>query len=88
MRFEKTEVDGTASSWMSKATTGENCLFRNACEYEGAFTFCGSVNSFPALYLPGGPETDVCKLVYQGMTRQDYIEGLFGRNLYRYPGPV
>ena len=59
---------------MSKATTGENCLFRNACEYEGKLYFCGSVNSLPCIYQVD-PETDVCKLVYQGMTRQDYIEG-------------
>lgn len=59
---------------MSKATTGENCLFRNACEYQGKFYFCGSVNSLPCIYQVD-PETDACKLVYQGMTRQDYIEG-------------
>ena len=67
-------VTGEVKLLMSKATTGENCLFRNACEYEGKLYFCGSVNSLPCIYQVD-PETDVCKLVYQGMTRQDYIEG-------------
>ena len=67
-------VTGEVTLLMSKATTGENCLFRNACEYQGKFYFCGSVNSLPCIYQVD-PETDACKLVYQGMTRQDYIEG-------------
>lgn len=65
---------GEVKLLMSKATTNENCLFRNACEYAGKFYFCGSVNALPCIYEVD-PETDTCKMVYQGMTLQDYMEG-------------
>lgn len=65
---------GEVSLLMSKASTGESCLFRNACEYQGKLYFCGSVNSLPSIYEID-PETDAHKMIYQGMTMQDYIEG-------------
>ena len=65
---------GQVKLLMSKATTNENCLFRNACEYAGKFYFCGAVNNLPCIYQVD-PETDTCKMVYQGMTLKDYMEG-------------
>lgn len=65
---------GEVTLLMSKATTGEQCLLRNACEYQGKLYFCGSVNSLPSIYQLD-PETDEHTLVYQGMTMQDYYQG-------------
>lgn len=65
---------GEVKLLMSKAGTGENALFRNACEYEGKLYFCGSVNNLPCIYQID-PETDEHQMVYQGMTLQDYMQG-------------
>ncbi len=65
---------GETKLLMSKATTGQNCLFRNACTYKDKLYFCGSVNGLPCIYQID-PQTDACKMVYQGMTLQDYMQG-------------
>ena len=80
-------VTGEVKLLMSKATTGENCLFRNACEYEGKLYFCGSVNSLPCIYQVD-PETGCLQAGVPGHDPAGLYRGLFGRNLYRYPGPV
>ncbi len=58
---------------MSYSETGSNCAFRNAVEYNGMLYFCGSVNVAPSVYEIN-PETDEFKLVYSGITIQEYIE--------------
>lgn len=65
---------GEVKLLMSRSTTGDSPLFRNACEYQGMLYFCGSVNGLPCIYQIN-PKTDECKMVYQGMTREDYIAG-------------
>lgn len=65
---------GEVTLLMSRATTGESCLFRNVCEYQGKLYFCGSVNGLPSIYQLD-PTTDETKMVYQGMTLEDYYAG-------------
>ncbi len=62
---------GEVKLLMSKATTGTNCLFRNAVEYNGMLYFCGSVNGLPSIYQVN-PETDESVCVYTSITPQDY----------------
>ncbi len=62
---------GEVKLLMSKATTGTNCLFRNAVEYNGMLYFCGSVNGLPSIYQVN-PETDESACVYTSITPQDY----------------
>ena len=64
---------GEVKILMSTATTGTNCLFRNAVEFKGKLYFCGAVNSVPCIYQID-PETDEFKQVYAGMTLDEYIE--------------
>lgn len=64
---------GDVKLLMSKATTGTNCLFRNAVEYNGKLYFCGSVNGIPSIYMVN-PETDDYKCVYQSLTLQEYAQ--------------
>lgn len=63
---------GEVKILMSTATTGTNCLFRNAVEFKGKLYFCGAVNSVPCIYQIN-PQTDECKQVYAGMTIDEYI---------------
>lgn len=63
---------GKVKILMSTATTGTNCLFRNAVEFKGKLYFCGAVNSVPCIYQVN-PETDEFKQVYAGMTIDEYI---------------
>lgn len=65
---------GEVKLLMSRASTGESPLFRNACTYMGKLYFCGSVNGLPSIYQID-PETDEHKMVYQGMTLQEYYQG-------------
>lgn len=65
---------GDVTLLMSKNTTQESCLFRNVCAYNGKLYFCGAVNNLPCIYQVD-PANDECKMVYQGMTREDYIAG-------------
>lgn len=58
---------------MSRGTTGDSPLFRNACEYQDKLYFCGSVNGLPMIYQVD-PATDEVKPVYQGMTAAEYYE--------------
>lgn len=58
---------------MSQATTGQSCSFRNVCEYQGKFYFCGSVNGAPQIWQVD-PKTDECKMVY-GLSRQEFGAG-------------
>lgn len=64
---------GEVKLLMSKATTGTNCLFRNAVEYKGNLYFCGSVNGIPSIYQIN-PETDAYSCVYQSMTLEEYAQ--------------
>ncbi len=63
---------GEVKILMSTATTGTNCLFRNAVEFKGKLYFCGAVNSVPCIYQID-PKTDEFKQVYAGMTLEEYI---------------
>lgn len=63
--------NGEVKLLMSMDTTGTNCIFRNAVEFNGKLYFCGSVNSIPCIYQVD-PETDECKQVYAGMTLEEY----------------
>lgn len=62
---------GAVKILMSKETTGTNCLFRNAVEFQGKLYFCGAVNAVPCIYQID-PATDECKQVYVGMTLAEY----------------
>lgn len=64
---------GEVTLLMSRGTTGDSCLFRNACEYKDKLYFCGSVNGLPSIYQID-PATDEIVMVYQGMTMADYYE--------------
>lgn len=58
---------------MSKASTGTNCNFRNAVEYNGMLYFCGAVNGLPCVYQVD-PNTDEFTNVYQSISAQDYFK--------------
>ncbi len=58
---------------MSKSLNGKSALFRNVCEYKGKLYFCGAVNSLPQI-VQVDPETDECKIVYQGIDAKDMPE--------------
>ena len=46
---------------------------RNCCEYNGKFYFCGSVYGLPKI-VQVDPETDECKIVYEGIAAGDYYQ--------------
>ena len=56
---------------MSKATTGTNCNFRNAVEFNGYLYFCGSINGIPSVYKID-PNTDEFEFVYQSLSLGDF----------------
>lgn len=58
---------------MGKCLDGKSALFRNVCEYKGKLYFCGAVNSIPQI-VQVDPETDECKVVYQGIAAKDMME--------------
>lgn len=62
---------------MSQTENGLTPSFRNAVEYNGKLYFCGTVGGSAAGHFPSvwqiDPETDECKVVYQGITNlMDY----------------
>lgn len=57
---------------MGKSIHGQSVLFRNVCEYQGKFYFCGAVNSIPQI-VQVDPATDECKTVYTGIAPQDMM---------------
>lgn len=64
---------GEVKILMSKESTGQNTIFRNAVEFKDKLYFCGAVNTIPCIYQVD-PETDECKQVYAGMTLEEYME--------------
>lgn len=66
---------GETELLMSKNTTGQAPLFRNAIEYNNKLYFCGSVSSngvgLPSIYEID-PKTDKIQEVYTGLTLQEY----------------
>ncbi|WP_204162689.1 hypothetical protein [Sporofaciens musculi] len=64
---------GEVKILMSKESTGQNTIFRNAVEFKNKLYFCGAVNTIPCIYQVD-PETDECKQVYAGMTLEEYME--------------
>lgn len=64
---------GEVTILMSRGTTGDSPLFRNACQYKDKLYFCGSVNGLPCIYQVD-PASDEVKPVYQGMTMAEYYE--------------
>lgn len=64
---------GDVKLLMSKATTGTNCLFRNAVSYNDMLYFCGSVNGIPSIYQVN-PKTDEAECVYSSMTLAEYAQ--------------
>ena len=68
---------GETELLMSKSTTGQSPLFRNAIEYNDKLYFCGSVSSngfgLPSIYEVD-PKTDQIQEVYTGLTLQEYAQ--------------
>ncbi len=68
---------GKTELLMSKNTTGQSPLFRNAVKYNDKLYFCGSVNSsgigLPSIYEVD-PETDRIQEVYTGLTLEEYAQ--------------
>lgn len=58
---------------MSRSTTGDSPLFRNACQFGDKLYFCGSVNGMPMIYQID-PETDECTKIYQGISQAEYYQ--------------
>lgn len=57
---------------MSKSMTGDNVAFRNGVVYNDKIYFCGAVNVLPCVYEID-PETDEHKLIYTGVSMEDYV---------------
>lgn len=64
---------GEVKLLMSKATTGTNCLLRNAVEYNDMLYFCGSVNGIPSIYQVN-PKNDEITCVYKSMNLTEYYQ--------------
>lgn len=62
---------GEVKVLMSKKTTGQVPLFRNAMTYNGKMYFCGSVSGLPAIYQIDPEQGDKITMVHQGMSAED-----------------